>query len=512
MQASVPHTKPQAQIAILLLSFGLAANLIYCNFMGHATSFFVSASGFGEIMNPRVLFLSGICLTSLIFVAIPGTLRYHDKTLKIIIPLIASVGTAAYGLAYHQELLNPVILTIVGLSSAGVGYAWIVARLNLLIVRVLGVPYVILCTTAALIVMLIVSALMPLMPDSSIQIIIAMALPFLSATLFELGRLSLSKSIPQNSEQRTSEESKSIKTTFGIKAEARPLISSSADRISLLILLVAGSLFLAIIRALGAYGVWQGSMIESSSSFVFALPNIILVSVVLIGFAYLAIMRMRKQRLELRYIPAFALIIGSLFVVLLQIDSLPSASPFYYNSLLVADVCTHLLYWTVVGSCVEQLRVPSYRVIGMAGAIYSFTSLVWVFLLDSTSLVDRSFITLTTYALLILLLFAIWMLIKKSMGGEESGTNASSLAEDSIKAVSAQCELIATDYKLSPREKEVFTLLVQGQSRNHISEELVLSVNTVKTHIAHIYAKLHVEDRQEMMALLWSYDNKSENS
>lgn len=352
MQASATHNKPQARVAILLLSLGLAANLIYCNFMGHATSFFVSASGFGELMNPRVLFLSGICLTSLIFVAMPGTLRYHDKTLKIIIPLVASVGTASYGLAYHQDLLNPVILTIVGLSAAGIGYAWIVARLNLLIVRILGVPSVVLCTTIALIIMLVVSALMPLMPDSGVQIIIAMALPFLSATFFELGRLSLAKSVPQNPEQSTA-TAKPLKTTFGIKAEARPLISSSTDRVSLFILLVAVALFLAIIRALGAYGVWQGSLIESSSSFIFDLPNIILVSVVLVGFAYLAIMRMRKHRLELRYIPAFALIIGSLFVVLLQIDSLPSASPFYYSSLLVADVCTHLLYWTVVGSCVE---------------------------------------------------------------------------------------------------------------------------------------------------------------
>ncbi len=45
-------------------------------------------------------------------------------------------------------------------------------------------------------------------------------------------------------------------------------------------------------------------------------------------------------------------------------------------------------------------------------------------------------------------------------------------------------------------------LLAQGRSRAYISEELVVSEGTVKTHISHIYAKLGVHGRQEMFDLL----------
>lgn len=62
---------------------------------------------------------------------------------------------------------------------------------------------------------------------------------------------------------------------------------------------------------------------------------------------------------------------------------------------------------------------------------------------------------------------------------------------------------LAGRYALSPRETEVFVLLAQGRTRAFIQDELVLSGSTVKTHVSHIYAKMGVHDRQEMMDLIW---------
>lgn len=62
---------------------------------------------------------------------------------------------------------------------------------------------------------------------------------------------------------------------------------------------------------------------------------------------------------------------------------------------------------------------------------------------------------------------------------------------------------MASHYALSPRETEVFVLLAQGRTRAFIQDELVLSSSTVKTHVSHIYAKMEVHDRQEMMDLIW---------
>lgn len=52
-------------------------------------------------------------------------------------------------------------------------------------------------------------------------------------------------------------------------------------------------------------------------------------------------------------------------------------------------------------------------------------------------------------------------------------------------------------YGLSSRELEVLELLVQGASNKEIAETLLISVETVKTHVRHILEKLMVADRTQ---------------
>jgi two-component system nitrate/nitrite response regulator NarL len=51
--------------------------------------------------------------------------------------------------------------------------------------------------------------------------------------------------------------------------------------------------------------------------------------------------------------------------------------------------------------------------------------------------------------------------------------------------------------ELTEREIEVLYLLAQGASNPQIAEELVITVNTVKSHISHILAKLQLENRTQ---------------
>lgn len=53
---------------------------------------------------------------------------------------------------------------------------------------------------------------------------------------------------------------------------------------------------------------------------------------------------------------------------------------------------------------------------------------------------------------------------------------------------------------LSPRELEMLQLLAQGLSNKAIARQSHLSENTVKTHLANIYAKLGVKGRVEALA------------
>lgn len=51
--------------------------------------------------------------------------------------------------------------------------------------------------------------------------------------------------------------------------------------------------------------------------------------------------------------------------------------------------------------------------------------------------------------------------------------------------------------KLSEREEEILQHLSKGYSTKEIADKLSLSVNTVRTHLQHIYDKLHVRSRTE---------------
>lgn len=53
------------------------------------------------------------------------------------------------------------------------------------------------------------------------------------------------------------------------------------------------------------------------------------------------------------------------------------------------------------------------------------------------------------------------------------------------------------DYKLSEREIDILKSLVKGNSYKLIADELFISIDTVRTHIRHIYDKLHVNSKTE---------------
>ena len=68
--------------------------------------------------------------------------------------------------------------------------------------------------------------------------------------------------------------------------------------------------------------------------------------------------------------------------------------------------------------------------------------------------------------------------------------------------VLARCDQISQENRLSGRESEVLICLARGMSAPRIAEELVISGNTVKTHITHIYRKLGIHSRDELKVLI----------
>ncbi|MBQ6586998.1 MAG: helix-turn-helix transcriptional regulator [Coriobacteriales bacterium] len=79
---------------------------------------------------------------------------------------------------------------------------------------------------------------------------------------------------------------------------------------------------------------------------------------------------------------------------------------------------------------------------------------------------------------------------------------ATTVVTDPFAGYEEACDRLAERYELTRREREVLSYLSRGRTAAHITQELVLSENTVRTHTRHIYRKLDVNSQQELINLV----------
>ena len=102
---------------------------------------------------------------------------------------------------------------------------------------------------------------------------------------------------------------------------------------------------------------------------------------------------------------------------------------------------------------------------------------------------------------------AIGFLLKdtpiETFGNAIRSANAgqSTLAPEATQAlVQAKSRPSTLGHDLSPREREVLTLIVEGLSNDEIADRLVISTNTVRKHVSACMSKLGAANRAEVAA------------
>ncbi|WP_438944877.1 response regulator [Sediminibacterium sp.] len=82
-------------------------------------------------------------------------------------------------------------------------------------------------------------------------------------------------------------------------------------------------------------------------------------------------------------------------------------------------------------------------------------------------------------------------------GGAPMSAN---IATQVLKMFSSMNNSKGEDYNLSEREKQVLQFLVNGYSYKMIATEMIIAIDTVRSHIKKIYEKLHVNSKSEAVA------------
>ena len=168
----------------------------------------------------------------------------------------------------------------------------------------------------------------------------------------------------------------------------------------------------------------------------------------------------------------------------------------------VGFTCFDLFCFVMVATACRQSGVRAGAAFGWYRALESFVPMVALGLMAALGQLGARGGNTTLYVLVAACVLVLAVVLVFDRGNIlERGRLKPDVVYPRAEALyfARQCEEAIRRYELSPREAEVLSLVVRGRSVPHIAERLYLSRGTVKSHIARIYQKLGVRDRQEMI-------------
>lgn len=519
------HAKKISSMSVgpgVFATLGITAAILWCKLMGHSPGFLLASAGLGDWANARVFWLVGILICAVVCMIIPKRARRFDAILRYVLPLVAAAGAVTFALSFRQDFFDQRTIAVVGIVASGFGYFWFVSRFVLLLSMTQGLSCMVWSFAAAFPLRQIALAVLDATMTLEAQVLVAMALPLVSALMFELSCAVARR----NAEGETVGD----RSVFGVPTLPRTTNARSGEHRYLMVLVVAIALLLSVVRACSISGMW-GTDHTIGLEF-WSVAFTVAFQIVSLGlFGYFAIIRVGRYPVAMRFQLGILLVMASLVVAALR-SSLSTVPSFLLDSIVnVNDPFALLLFWSTVAVAIDALSAPANRMIGLAGAVYAAASILWVVLITGENAVDSAFVLVVIYALF--MVFMVCSCIGRRSSDRSDARafkSGSEMAEERIpgnsdedfvcedgapdrastevekpasellvRAIDERCDEVANQYALSPRERDVLLLIVQGRTGGAIQDELTLAASTVKTHMQHIYVKVGVGDRQQLM-------------
>lgn len=123
-----------------------------------------------------------------------------------------------------------------------------------------------------------------------------------------------------------------------------------------------------------------------------------------------------------------------------------------------------------------------------------FVGDTWAVVYEHNAFVAEHFTQATSLALLCLLAAMLVPLMHK-----ESAIVQLTTAPAGPSEIEQVCDAAIEEFSLSKREGEILKYIARGYTVDNISKKLVISPYTTQTHVRHIYSKMHVHKRSELL-------------
>ena len=198
------------------------------------------------------------------------------------------------------------------------------------------------------------------------------------------------------------------------------------------------------------------------------------------------------------YLPAIA---G--FVIAL--NSIPSTSEVIYQ----LDIITMYTFFAVVGlislasacAVAHAREFPSELIFSVIIMLFLLSAWLGMRVCELPYVVDYkdAFLKVLTTVYCIFLLIQPGRSLWRTMLEPSQNSAVSASTEHTLRR---RCLELADGYSLSPRETEIIGYLGRGYSSVYIAKTLLLSENTVYTHVHNIYRKLGISSRDELLRII----------
>ncbi|MDR0889011.1 MAG: helix-turn-helix transcriptional regulator [Coriobacteriales bacterium] len=238
--------------------------------------------------------------------------------------------------------------------------------------------------------------------------------------------------------------------------------------------------------------------IENSSFFVFAVLCLVacVVACLYSTFSKAATKNFRLQQIS-------AVVIG---ITIMPTSFLGFGAQAFYSSIMVAAFMVYL--GTIIVTVSDNVSpqniagsryVPIAMLCNLIGLIVGW-GIGLLFL--STPNGDINIYAIVVVSAIIASIILLYFAIKFIMSWEEVHRLFNIANTSNRRDFNDRCRDIADHNGLSPREREVFTMLASGHNSTYIEETLVISGHTVKTHMNNIYHKLGIHTQQELIDIV----------
>lgn len=228
----------------------------------------------------------------------------------------------------------------------------------------------------------------------------------------------------------------------------------------------------------------------------------------LIPVAILLVMALLPSvpKADVLYQAAALFVVGGFLAVVVLVGRAAGAMTLANGFLYAGSECFDALMWFVLASIGARNKVNALAVFAWGRAASSAGLLCGATVGHAVNVVPDALTVSVGISVVLFLFVAMNLTVLKPFGFQATIDGVQSVEPVAAPPISAglpeKSAAVATRCRLTPRETELLELLAHGRNGPFIQEKLVLSRNTVKTHVANIYSKLGVHSQQELIDLV----------